>query len=227
MHFHTPIKAWRQSVLAAAVALAALPASANLSVYTDQTSFLNATGSVQSTTFNVFTVDLAANNLDFGAFTVHGNTSVDAPNQSYTTDGSTNLYVDTTYGGWSDLRFDQPIFAFGAWFTGMNPSNRPYSSIRVDADSLTGYGSYSHLGSYLPPTTAAGTLQFIGFTSTQAFNRIVFEGAGCCSSSFAMDNVVYANALAPVPEPETYALLLAGLGLMGAVVRKRKWGQLA
>ena len=26
----------------------------------------------------------------------------------------------------------------------------------------------------------------------------------------------------PVPEPETYAMLLAGLGMMGAVMRKRK-----
>ena len=25
----------------------------------------------------------------------------------------------------------------------------------------------------------------------------------------------------PIPEPETYAMLLAGLGLMGAVVRRR------
>jgi hypothetical protein len=28
-------------------------------------------------------------------------------------------------------------------------------------------------------------------------------------------------AAAPVPEPETYAMLLAGLGLMGAMVRRR------
>ncbi|MBK9347843.1 MAG: PEP-CTERM sorting domain-containing protein [Burkholderiales bacterium] len=28
--------------------------------------------------------------------------------------------------------------------------------------------------------------------------------------------------LAPVPEPETYAMLLAGLGVMGAVARRRK-----
>jgi hypothetical protein len=27
---------------------------------------------------------------------------------------------------------------------------------------------------------------------------------------------------APVPEPETYAMLLAGLGLMGAIARRRK-----
>ena len=33
------------------------------------------------------------------------------------------------------------------------------------------------------------------------------------------------NVAAPVPEPETYALLLAGLGLMGGIARRRKSGQ--
>ena len=32
---------------------------------------------------------------------------------------------------------------------------------------------------------------------------------------------IYSGAIAAVPEPETYAMLLAGLGLMGAVVRRR------
>jgi hypothetical protein len=32
---------------------------------------------------------------------------------------------------------------------------------------------------------------------------------------------IYSGALAAIPEPETYAMLLAGLGLMGAVVRRR------
>lgn len=32
----------------------------------------------------------------------------------------------------------------------------------------------------------------------------------------------YTVTLAPVPEPETYAMLLAGLGLMGAVARRRQ-----
>lgn len=35
----------------------------------------------------------------------------------------------------------------------------------------------------------------------------------------AMDDFIYA---APVPEPETYAMLLAGLGLIGAISRRRK-----
>ena len=33
---------------------------------------------------------------------------------------------------------------------------------------------------------------------------------------------VYGAALAPVPEPETYAMLLAGLGLVGGIMRRRK-----
>ncbi len=35
---------------------------------------------------------------------------------------------------------------------------------------------------------------------------------------------VYGAALAPVPEPETYAMLLAGLGLVGSIARRRKQG---
>jgi hypothetical protein len=34
--------------------------------------------------------------------------------------------------------------------------------------------------------------------------------------------VIPTAALAPVPEPETYALLLAGLGVLGWVGRQRK-----
>src|SRR5207237_617439 len=34
--------------------------------------------------------------------------------------------------------------------------------------------------------------------------------------------VTYNYVAAPVPEPETYAMMLAGLGLMGFVLRKRK-----
>ena len=33
---------------------------------------------------------------------------------------------------------------------------------------------------------------------------------------------VYSVTLAPVPEPETYALLLSGWSLMGAVARRRE-----
>jgi len=40
------------------------------------------------------------------------------------------------------------------------------------------------------------------------------------TNAFETDN--HAFLAAPVPEPETYAMMLAGLGLMGAIVRRRK-----
>lgn len=39
--------------------------------------------------------------------------------------------------------------------------------------------------------------------------------------SNASGGAIYAGEIAAIPEPETYAMLLAGLGLMGAVVRRR------
>ena len=37
----------------------------------------------------------------------------------------------------------------------------------------------------------------------------------------AADGTLSYGALAPVPEPETYALFLAGLGMIGAIARRR------
>lgn len=39
-----------------------------------------------------------------------------------------------------------------------------------------------------------------------------------------LDNVSVEAVAAPVPEPETYAMMLAGLGLLGVVARRRKQG---
>jgi hypothetical protein len=44
---------------------------------------------------------------------------------------------------------------------------------------------------------------------------------GEASSGFVDRIRIYNGAIAPVPEPETYAMLLAGLGLMSTVARRR------
>ena len=53
------------------------------------------------------------------------------------------------------------------------------------------------------------TLSFVGTNLNRAADTSVF-----------VDNVKM--SVTPVPEPETYAMLLAGLGLMGGVARRRK-----
>lgn len=63
------------------------------------------------------------------------------------------------------------------------------------------------------------------------YNGCAKAGTDCMYSSysayvndgFSATNYVYREVVAPVPEPETYAMLLAGLGLVaGAVARRRK-----
>lgn len=71
-------------------------------------------------------------------------------------------------------------------------------------------------------TTNPGTYANYMITSTNGISRFVFN-AGNASGNTSIDNVIAVTSVAaPVPEPEIYAMLGAGLGLMGWVARRRK-----
>lgn len=72
-------------------------------------------------------------------------------------------------------------------------------------------------------TNFTGTVPFshytLGFTATSASTSLTFSStSGADYSGAVLDNV----SVTAVPEPETYAMLLAGMGIMGAVVRRRQ-----
>ncbi|GJI94559.1 hypothetical protein RugamoR57_12770 [Duganella caerulea] len=75
------------------------------------------------------------------------------------------------------------------------------------------------LGSFIGSGTFSATLDGV---SGQALTS---GGNAKYGTDILMDGyakVTYTYTAAPVPEPETYAMLLAGLGLMGVVARRRK-----
>jgi uncharacterized protein YjiK len=71
----------------------------------------------------------------------------------------------------------------------------------------------------LPSVTAQGTAQIEGVTmDDQGYIYLVSDNGDFGTNQFSSSLFVFA----PVPEPETYAMLLAGLGLLGFVARRRK-----
>lgn len=64
-------------------------------------------------------------------------------------------------------------------------------------------------------TFGLGNVDSVSFTS---FGGMQHQGYTGSQATFGLDTLTIAAA---VPEPETYAMLLAGLGLMGAVARRR------
>ncbi|MBA4143763.1 MAG: hypothetical protein H0X43_12370 [Nitrosospira sp.] len=79
-----------------------------------------------------------------------------------------------------------------------------------DSYSSTSFSLYSSPWDPSPPESQSGTLVFGVFAN----------GAGNGSLGLSFD--LSTGAASMVPETKTYAMLLAGLGLMGAVIRRRR-----
>jgi len=77
-------------------------------------------------------------------------------------------------------------------------------------------GTFSGTGSASGNTWRVETLDVLG---TGEWTTLRFDAVGTSDSlGGSLDNV----SVTAVPEPQTYALMLAGLGVMGFVARRRK-----
>jgi hypothetical protein len=82
-------------------------------------------------------------------------------------------------------------------------------------------GSFAINGGSWSPNASIGLIAEGYNGSLGAFDYIIGYNDSFSPHNDWDDLVIGVN-IAPIPEPETYAMLLAGLGLMGFVARRRK-----
>jgi hypothetical protein len=105
-------------------------------------------------------------------------------------------------------------FFTGAWRDGLQ--------IHVVATS----GSNTYTKDFKVDTTGPvdiffnwSNLNSVSFSARGGVHHFGLDGN---STQFAMDNLRINEVVTPVPEPETYAMLLVGLGLIGFMARRRE-----
>ena len=166
--------------------------------------------SVQIQLFSDFTTSISVENLSKNsASTITGTVgdvlTLTTPTltQTLTSSGS-HIFSEAKFDGVSNFAGTSgAVFTFsGAPFT----STTSYS----DLATLTLFSGTGNINTGLKGTSSSSVIGTSG--NTRSLVLPSFDAYG---------KVTYTYAL-PVPEPETYAMLLTGLGLMGALLHKRK-----
>jgi hypothetical protein len=123
--------------------------------------------------------------------------------------------------GLSITSFLQPVggvYSFGTFSINTGGGdNQPYGSYGVAIDSTarngSGKGYFGDLQFNLTRVGGLSTTDFLANANGYYFSADISNGVNTGAQAWALTSV---------PEPESYAMMLAGLGLMGFVVRRRK-----
>lgn len=138
---------------------------------------------------------------------------------TYILHGTTERGIYSLDGSWNGLATGTMLMtlagsttAFGLDFGGHSRSPRPYTiSVRPIGGVLTEVGS----------VVGGGAPTFFGYTGA-AFDQVSLGSA--VGDYVLIDNIAFGDlaAVAPgIPEPATWAMLLAGFGVLGAAARRR------
>lgn len=201
----------------AAVLLAAGSAQAAVDVYNDEASFLAAIANYATDTFD----DLVSGQSydgplvrSAGAVSYTVSTAPDSPilyGAGTGTDGwlSTNIASDfIIFEG-----FSQPVYAIGAYAFGSDIFGG-FQAVGLTAARVT-----TADGTTVDYTFRAGLDNYFGFVSTSAIT--MFEVKTFFGDRNPSWPAVNDLTVAAVPEPGTYAMLLAGLAAVGFMARRR------
>lgn len=215
-----------------ALALAALlaftgAAQATIAVYTTQASFLAAVGSAGTDTFDDLSYVARSPSPLARTAGSHSYTAEAGPTSDFypaaSLDGSDvflapTARADTLYAS----GFSAGVNAVGGFFFGtdLNGAATPAALLTVSVTDSSGTFTQSLLNPGAPNTT------FRGFVSTGGLSLLTVwvgaaQGVGEVDVWPAVNNLTLAVA---VPEPQSYALMLGGLALLGWAARRQKQG---
>jgi hypothetical protein len=197
-----------------AASLASGPASAATIEYSSLASFQAATTAPVVETYSNIAAPFGSASIDgktINGISYSGGYAVvwDAQNNPANFDWGTGAVLELrSMGGIETLTFATPVTAFGALFGNILPNA---STVYI---SLPGNPITAPQQTLM--TNTFPNLAFFGWTSDTPFSSVTIQGSDAYS---ILDNVTLAVAV--VPEPSTYSMILAGLGMMALAVRRR------
>lgn len=125
------------------------------------------------------------------------------------------VYAAGTAPGTLTLTFARPVTAFGFTTSDIGDSAGRAGALRLTTSTGTYASGVAVLS--LPEVLPSGATQFIGLSQSQPFTQVQLTFNGF-DEAYGVDGIYLATAA--VPEPESWALLAAGL--VGVVLQSRR-----
>lgn len=196
----------------AAAVLSASTAQAAVTTFSDRSAF-NAAGSVRVT--DGFETSPTGKTTDYkngyrgDGFTVTGSgrylIGVDPANYPTYYDWGSGDVMSYRAGGTATFTFDAPVNSFGLDLMTFVNFGR---DVEVKVDGVT----------YVISTANRPNRTFFGLVSDKAFSSFTITSR---SALGLFDNLSY-GSFSAVPEPSTWAMLIAGFGSVGAMMRRSR-----
>lgn len=175
-------------------------------------------GGFESSSFSGSYTTFAAGSADLTGWTI-GQNSVDLIN-TYWVPASGNYSLDLS--GNADGTISQAFATvvgqkYSVSFDMAGNPDDPSDPTKVMQVGLGGQPLYEFNTQGHSRNNMGWTTQSFSFIASSVSSTLHFASMQESAYGVALDNI----SVTAVPEPETYAMLLAGLGLMGAVARRR------
>jgi hypothetical protein len=126
--------------------------------------------------------------------------------------GGSDVWFEKLNAAAQNFNFDSAYMS-AAWYNGLTVDIKGYRNGVVVNSTTTGPLSFNDSLQSFNWTN----LDKVSFQSNQS-SGVVIDNQSTYNHAFVMDNL----SISAVPEPESYAMLLVGLGLIGGIARRRK-----